>query len=126
MRQEYYIILELINSGYSPEEAAELIGLAPHDVKAVLEVLREKGLVEVKKGFFGDKYVLTEKGRAQLEQWRNEVRGQLELAAGRSGREAGAEIVERWLPILPVLVGLGLVSLALWKLLTSRSASADG
>lgn len=128
MKQEYYIVLELVNSGHSPEEIAEIMGLAPHDVMAVLDALREKGLVEVRRGFFGERYVLTERGRAQLEQWRGEVGGQLEVAAEmrRSGRETEAiEIVERWLPILPILVGLGVVSLALWKLLTGYLASAD-
>jgi DNA-binding MarR family transcriptional regulator len=107
----------------APEEIARLLDLEPHDVYAVIRLLEEKGLVERRLTFFGERYVLTEAGRRQLEEWRQEVLGRAEEAARlrREGREHEAQsLIDQLLPALPVLAALGVLSLALWKLLTSH------
>ena len=65
---------------------------------------------------------MTEAGRRQLEEWRREVLGRAEEAARlrREGREHEAQsLIDQLLPALPVLVALGVLSLALWKLLAT-------
>jgi len=123
MKIEQYLVLEAIEAGKTPEEIAELLDLEPHDVYAVIRLLEEKRLVERRPTFFGERYVLTEAGRRQLEEWRREVQVRAEEAARlrREGREHEAQsLIDQLLPALPVLVALGVLSLALWKLLTSR------
>ena len=123
MKIEQYLVLEAIEAGKAPEEIAELLDLEPHDVYAVIRLLEERGLVKRKPTLFGERYVLTEAGRRQLEKWRRELLGRAEEAARlrREGREHEAQsLIDQLLPALPVLVALGVLSLALWKLLTSH------
>ena len=123
MKIEHYLVLEAIDAGEAPEEIARLLDLELHDVYAVIQLLEEKRLVEKRPTFFGVRYVLTEAGRRQLEEWRREVLGRAEEAArlSREGREHEAQgLIDQLLPALPVLVVLGVLSLALWKLLTSH------
>ena len=123
MKIEQYLVLEAIEAGKAPEEIAELLDLELHDVYAVIRLLEERGLVKRRPTFFGERYVLTEAGRRQLEDWRQEVVGRAEEAARlrREGREHEAQsLIDQLLPALPVLAVLGVLSLALWKLLTSR------
>jgi DNA-binding MarR family transcriptional regulator len=118
-----YLVLEAIETGKAPEEIARLLDLEPHDVYAVIRLLEERGLVKRRLTFFGERYVLTEAGRRQLEEWRREVLGRAEEAARlrREGRGHEAQsLVGQLLPALSVLAVLGVLSLALWKLLTSR------
>jgi hypothetical protein len=120
---EHYLVLEAIDAGEAPEEIARLLDLEPHDVYAVIQLLEEKRLVERRPTFFGERYVLTEAGRRQLEEWRREVLGRAEevVRLRREGREHEAQsLIDQLLPALPVLVALGVLSLALWKLLTSH------
>jgi len=67
---EHYLVLEAIDAGEAPEEIARLLDLEPHDVYALIRLLEEKRLVERRPTFFGERYVLTEAGRRQLEEWR--------------------------------------------------------
>ena len=123
MKIEQYLVLEAIEAGKTPEEIARLLDLEPHDVYAVIRLLEERGLVKRKLTLFGERYVLTEAGRRQLEEWRRELLGRAEEAARlrREGREHEAQsLIDQLLPALPVLVALGVLSLALWKLLTSH------
>jgi DNA-binding MarR family transcriptional regulator len=118
-----YLVLEAIKAGKAPEEIARLLDLEPHDVYAVIRLLEERGLVKRRPTFFGERYVLTETGRRQLEEWRREVLGRAEKAARlrREGKEREAQsLIGQLLPALPVLAVLGVLSLALWRLLTSR------
>ena len=118
-----YLVLEAIEAGKAPEEIAQLLDLEPHDVYAVIRLLEERGLVKRRPTFFGERYVLTEAGRRQLEEWRREVLGRAEEVAQlrKEGKEHEAQsLIGQLLPALPVLVALGVLSLALWKLLTSR------
>jgi len=120
---EHYVVLEAMDAGEAPEEIARLLDLELHDVYAVIQLLEEKRLVESRPTFFGVRYVLTEAGRRQLEEWRREVQVRAEEAArlSREGREHEAQsLIDQLLPALPVLVVLGVLSLALWKLLTSH------
>jgi len=126
---EHYLVLEAIEAGETPEEIARLLDLEPHDVYAVIQLLEERGLVEKRRTFFGERYVLTEAGRRQLEEWRREVLGRAEEAARlrREGREPEAQnLIDQLLPALPVLVALGVLSFALWKLLTSHLPVGEG
>jgi DNA-binding MarR family transcriptional regulator len=75
-----YLVLEAIKAGKAPEEIARLLDLEPHDVYAVIRLLEEKRLVERRPTFFGERYVLTEAGRRQLEEWRREVLGRADTA----------------------------------------------
>ena len=123
MKIEQYLVLEAIEAGKALEEIAELLDLELHDVYAVIRLLEERGLVKRRPTFFGERYVLTEAGRRQLEEWRLEVLGRAEEVARlrREGREHEAQsLIDQLLPALPVLAVLGVLSLALWKLLTSR------
>jgi DNA-binding MarR family transcriptional regulator len=89
----------------------------------VIQLLEERGLVERRPAFFGERYVLTEAGQRQLEEWHREVLGRAEEAARlrREGREHEAQsLIDRLLPAQPVLAALGVLSLVLWRLLTSR------
>jgi DNA-binding MarR family transcriptional regulator len=117
-----YLVLEAIKAGKAPEEIARLLDLEPHDVYAVIRLLEEKRLMERRPTLFGERYVLTETGRWQLEEWRREVLGRAEAARlRREGREHEAQsLIGQLLPAPPVLAVLGVLSLALWKLLTSR------
>jgi DNA-binding MarR family transcriptional regulator len=117
-----YLVLEAIKAGKAPEEIARLLDLEPHDVYAVIRLLEEKRLMERRPTLFGERYVLTETGRRQLEEWRREVLGRAEAARlRREGREHEAQsLIGQLLPAPPVLAVLGVLSLALWKLLTSR------
>jgi DNA-binding MarR family transcriptional regulator len=118
-----YLVLEAIEAGKAPEEIARLLDLEPHDVYAVIRLLEERGLVKRRPTLFGERYVLTEVGRRQLEEWRREVLGRAEEAVRlrREGKEREAQsLIGQLLPALPVLAVLGVLSLALWKLLTSR------
>ncbi len=129
MKIEHYLVLEAIEAGEAPEEIARLLDLEPHDVYAVIRLLKERGLVERRRTFFGERYVLTESGRRQLEEWRREVLGRAEEAARlrREGRELEAQsLIDQLLPALPILVALGVLSLALWKLLTSHLPVGEG
>ena len=106
---EHYLVLEAIDAGEAPEEIAELLDLEPHDVYAVIRLLEEKRLVERRPTFFGERYVLTEAGRRQLEEWRREVLGRAEEAARlrREGGEHEAQsLIDQLLPALPVLAVL--------------------
>jgi DNA-binding MarR family transcriptional regulator len=119
---EHYMVLEAVDAGEAPVEIARLLDMEPHDVYAVIRLLEEKRLVE-RRPTFGERYVLTEAGRRQLEEWRREVPGRAEEAARlrREGREHEAQsLIDQLLTALPVLVALGVLSLALWKLLTSH------
>ena len=123
MKIEQYLVLEAIEAGKTLEEIAELLDLELHDVYAVIRLLEERGLVKRKPTLFGERYVLTKAGRRQLEEWRLEVLGRAEEVARlrREGREHEAQsLIDQLLPALPVLAVLGVLSLALWKLLTSR------
>jgi DNA-binding MarR family transcriptional regulator len=118
-----YLVLEAIEAGKAPEEIVRLLDLEPHDVYAVIRLLEKRGLVKRRPTFFGERYVLTGTGRRQLEEWRREVLGRAEEAARlrKEGREHEAQsLIDQLLPALPVLAVLGVLSLALWKLLTSR------
>jgi DNA-binding MarR family transcriptional regulator len=118
-----YLVLEAIETGKAPEEIARLLDLEPHDVYAVIRLLEERGLVKRRPTLFGVRYVLTEAGRRQLEEWRREVLGRAEEAVRlrREGKEHEAQsLIDQVLPALPVLAALGVLSLALWKLLTSH------
>jgi DNA-binding MarR family transcriptional regulator len=118
-----YLVLEAIETGKAPEEIARLLDLEPHDVYAVIRLLEERGLVKRRPTLFGERYVLTETGRRRLEEWRREVLGRAEEATRlrREGKEHEAQsLIGQLLPALPVLAVLGVLSLALWKLLTSR------
>ncbi len=129
MKIEHYLVLETIEAGETPEEIAQLLDLEPHDVYAVIRLLEERGLVERRRTFFGERYVLTEAGRRQLEEWRREMLGRAEEAARlrREGRELEAQsLIDQLLPALPILVALGVLSLALWKLLTSHLPVGEG
>lgn len=115
-------------SDIPPREIAEILNLETHDVEAVVKSLEERGLVRKSPGLFGERYKLTEQGEKALEEWRAKIRSELAKAEElfKRGREIEAqEIVEKWLPILPILLGLGVISLALWKLLTSRLPVAE-
>jgi DNA-binding MarR family transcriptional regulator len=118
-----YLVLEAIKAGKAPEEITRLLDLEPHDVYAVIRLLEERWLVKRRPTFFGERYVLTETGRRQLEEWRREVLGRAEKAVRlrkeRKEHEAQS-LIGQLLPALPVLAVLGVLSLALWKLLTSR------
>ncbi len=123
MKMMHYLMLEAIYAGETPEEIARLLDLEPHDVYAVIRLLEERGLVKRRTTLFGERYVLTETGQRQLEEWRREVLGRAEEAARlrREGKEHEAQsLIDQLLPALPVLVALGVLSLALWKLLTSH------
>ncbi len=118
-----YLVLETIETGKAPEEIARLLDLESHDVYAVIRLLEERGLVKRRPTLFGVRYVLTETGRKQLEEWRRGVLGRAEEAARlrKEGKEHEAQnLIGQLLPALPVLAVLGVLSLALWKLLTSR------
>jgi DNA-binding MarR family transcriptional regulator len=118
-----YLVLEVVEAGKAPEEIARLLDLEPHDVYAVIRLLEERGLVKRRPTFFGERYVLTETGRRQLEEWRREVLGRTEEAVRlrREGEEHEAQsLIGQLLPAPAVLAVLGVLSLALWKLLTSR------
>ncbi len=118
-----YLVLEAIETGKAPEEIARLLDLEPHDVYAVMRLLEERGLVKRRPTLFGVRHVLTAAGRRQLEEWRREVLGRAEEAARlrKEGKEYEVQsLIGQLLPALPVLVALGVLSLALWKLLTSR------
>jgi DNA-binding MarR family transcriptional regulator len=120
---EHYLVLEAIDAGEAPVEIAWLLDLEPHDVYAVIRLLEEKRLVERRPTFFGERYVLTEAGRRQLEELRREmlVRAEEATRLRREGREHEAQsLIDHVLPALPVLVALGVLSLALWKLLTNH------
>ena len=129
MKIEHYLVLEAIEAGEAPEEIARLLDLEPHDAYAVIRLLEERGLVERRRTFFGERCVLTEAGRRQLEKWRRDVLGRTEEAARfrREGRELEAQnLIDQLLPALPVLVALGVLSFALWKLLTSHLPVGEG
>jgi DNA-binding MarR family transcriptional regulator len=118
-----YLVLEAIKAGKTPEEIARLLDLEPHDVYAVIRLLEEGGLVKRRPDLFGERYVLTETGRRELEEWRREVLERAEEATrlrreGR-GREAQS-LIGQLLPALPVLAVLGVLSFAIWRLLTSH------
>jgi DNA-binding MarR family transcriptional regulator len=118
-----YLVLEAIKAGKAPEEIARLLDLESHDIYAVIRLLEDRRLVKRRPTFFGERYVLTEAGRRQLEEWRREVRGRAEEVARlqKEGREHEAQsLIVQLLPALPVLAVLGVLSLALWKLLASR------
>jgi len=125
---QQYLVLEALASDIPPREIAEILNLETHDVEAVVKSLEERGLVRKSPGLFGERYKLTEQGEKALEEWRAKIRSELAKAEElfKKGREIEAqEIVEKWLPILPILLGLGVISLALWKLLTSRLPVAE-
>ncbi|MCX8136349.1 MarR family transcriptional regulator [Pyrobaculum aerophilum] len=128
MNLQQYLVLEALASDIPPREIAEILNLETHDVEAVVKSLEERGLVRKSPGLFGERYKLTEQGEKALEEWRAKIRSELAKAEElfKRGREIEAqEIVEKWLPILPILLGLGVISLALWKLLTSRLPVAE-
>jgi hypothetical protein len=85
-------------------------------------------LVKKRRGIFGERYVLTAAGTRQLEERRREINGRLQNAAQlrKTGRELEAQrAIDELLPVLPILVGLGVVSLALWKLLIGHLPVAE-
>ncbi|RFA94463.1 MarR family transcriptional regulator [Pyrobaculum aerophilum] len=128
MNLQQYLVLEALASDIPPREIAEILNLETHDVEAVVKSLEERGLVRKSPGLFGERYKLTEQGEKALEEWRAKIRSELAKAEElfKRGREIEAqEIVEKRLPILPILLGLGVISLALWKLLTSRLPVAE-